>query len=1012
MAVRMAYFPRGGAEKPTNITKPLLPARPSTIGPIFDTENSTVPLSPFDPSIHEQVYAGPSQTGEAIQPDHPARSDSRYLYPSLAQNERLRLTLLWYHTRFIEQDEALLAKIDTLVKGLQQAIGWDYAIAGIMTESTYTRLATAHLPIARLPRREATCAHTINQAPGSVFMITDMSKDWRFEHSPHVEVGGLRSYAGTQLRLLADDGEEIALGSLCVTSDTPQPPLSQGQMDLIVRFAEIISSAIASHTRQRRLKEREAMRTLLPALQTQVDLDYEKNAVEVVRKAYPTARVSLQISTDGKLAVDGRPPFAFSNVHEGLWEDSQYIEETINNSNHTKLESAQTVRAVVARCGSSDKYLIVASTELHHVFDDFDAWYVSRSASIIADTLQRRLLRQALEARETFLRGMTHQLRTPIHGILGSVELLAEELTSRHFLDVECGGKSDASISASPSECLATIKNSGQELMTTVNNILKHNTWTDAFRQDRPRPYDLNQLEADILPEILAVLPPEQLGGISIDFRQDLADGRCIITTDVQMLKDCLQAIILNAAQAVLGSASGAVSVTIRSTLDFSWLIIDVVDNGRGIDLVNHNRIFEPYEKVDSHKPGAGLGLTLASKIAGILNGYVKLISSALGSGSHFRIELQNSDIAAPIGPYTKPILDLKSMPRKFVDVSCDNNHSHFIGHITEYLTRNGFQQTQISDAALIVTNASSNETISELHATNPKAAIIGCKQMNDLEQPVDEPFLITANGPLFTQRLDRMLHRADELYKNLSREVDKQHTKSMVTTSPLNTIDDETPQSPSIMNMAQLSFEDRSTMPRRSSISPLRALLVDDNTINLRVLQMFCHKRRIPYVTAEDGDLAYQQYKKAAEEKKPFTLVLMDLQMPRYDGIHATSMIRSYENEHCLARSSIFMVTGQDSAKDKASSRSAGADEFLVKPSPGMPQTLKNPPEADTFDGVFIPGGTAIGHNAMAMVRSEKIFGADADLFRPERFLDCSEEKKAEMERTIDMIFWIGDLL
>lgn len=66
-------------------------------------------------------------------------------------------------------------------------------------------------------------------------------------------------------------------------------------------------------------------------------------------------------------------------------------------------------------------------------------------------------------------------------------------------------------------------------------------------------------------------------------------------------------------------------------------------------------------------------------------------------------------------------------------------------------------------------------------------------------------------------------------------------------------------------------------------------------------------------------------------------------------------------------------------------------------------------PPEGDTFNGIFIPGGTAIGHNAMAMMRNEKIFGDDADLFRPERFLESSDEKKLDMERTIDLGFGTG---
>ena len=66
-------------------------------------------------------------------------------------------------------------------------------------------------------------------------------------------------------------------------------------------------------------------------------------------------------------------------------------------------------------------------------------------------------------------------------------------------------------------------------------------------------------------------------------------------------------------------------------------------------------------------------------------------------------------------------------------------------------------------------------------------------------------------------------------------------------------------------------------------------------------------------------------------------------------------------------------------------------------------------PPEGDIINGIFIPGGTAIGHNTLAMARKESIFGKDVDIFRPERFLECSEAQKIEMERTLDMAFGGG---
>ncbi|CAJ2501911.1 Uu.00g047640.m01.CDS01 [Anthostomella pinea] len=76
--------------------------------------------------------------------------------------------------------------------------------------------------------------------------------------------------------------------------------------------------------------------------------------------------------------------------------------------------------------------------------------------------------------------------------------------------------------------------------------------------------------------------------------------------------------------------------------------------------------------------------------------------------------------------------------------------------------------------------------------------------------------------------------------------------------------------------------------------------------------------------------------------------------------------------------------------------------------PAPGLyPKSV--PPEGDMIHGKFIPGGTAIGMNTAALVRSTELFGEDADLFRPERFLEADEATRAEMERNVELVFGYG---
>ena len=66
-------------------------------------------------------------------------------------------------------------------------------------------------------------------------------------------------------------------------------------------------------------------------------------------------------------------------------------------------------------------------------------------------------------------------------------------------------------------------------------------------------------------------------------------------------------------------------------------------------------------------------------------------------------------------------------------------------------------------------------------------------------------------------------------------------------------------------------------------------------------------------------------------------------------------------------------------------------------------------PPQGEVVQGKFIPGGTVVGMNVPYMLRSPELFGSDAGLFRPERWLEAPEAKRGEMERQVEMMFGHG---
>jgi cytochrome P450 len=70
----------------------------------------------------------------------------------------------------------------------------------------------------------------------------------------------------------------------------------------------------------------------------------------------------------------------------------------------------------------------------------------------------------------------------------------------------------------------------------------------------------------------------------------------------------------------------------------------------------------------------------------------------------------------------------------------------------------------------------------------------------------------------------------------------------------------------------------------------------------------------------------------------------------------------------------------------------------------------LKEVPKGgDVLNGVFIPGGAEIGYCAWGVHRSKDVFGEDADMFRPERWLEAEGEKLRVMNSTVELVFNYG---
>ncbi|KAL5439297.1 hypothetical protein PMIN07_001664 [Paraphaeosphaeria minitans] len=980
---RASFFPKADAAVLRTDYEPPSPStRPVEVGPILDPQNANKALDAWSAAITRDIYPSTTEIwGPAPIPDESLATTcivDRYLFPLLTRNERLRLTMLFYYTRGLVEDKELISRLQEKVHLAREAVGWEFAITGLLDHNTYTRIVTVGLPLAVLPRRESTCAHTVNQPPGETFNLANMADDWRFRASPHVEQGGLRAYAGVPLRFETEFGQEqhVAFGSLCIASNTEQPPLTKAEQMSLSRLADWIVADIVQSARARRQRERRKMMELLAVAQKQIDVDEDFEAVilDMLRKIYPAAVVSINTSIDDQLVLDGGTKVPVNQIEQGLWEDGEYLDYLIEQFNHLDPVAPQIVRAVAVHCASQriPTYLVVGSKDFRVVFDDVDSSFLHMAGEMLCRGWQNRALREALSAKDNFLRGITHQLRTPIHGILGSVELLAEELGARETTSQSSSSRRGSTTSSfngdhtDPNTYIRTIRSSARDLISTVNSLINLNRWTDIAQAERiVAPHHIHEIETTLLNEVLQPHLDEFLKRPSIMFKYHFPEDFDTLALDMRLFVDCIQPLITNAIQAAEG---GIVCVTTTVADENAVLVVDIEDTGKGIPSSDHESIFRAYEKVDTRTTGAGLGLTVASRLASIMNGVVTLVNSEIGKGSHFRATFDRS---AWLAAHRRTTITEDAL--LIFDAPTSSHMASLSSFYVRYLLHRGHSQSENNDGSISIFDHSTDFQHGQQspHLQPGRAAICLIPDstyhplMHDGDQIRRDENTLYVKGPFLSSILEQAWSQAHSIYveldalKNASMDVAPED--DIEDTEPAATSDDPssipTPlgstslaSRPTLLEIADTLAVSLKTVHLKtpSPVLPRQptkptTLIVDDNTINLRFLEMYCRRRGILHLTAKDGLKAVQAFRdhqtnaftsdSVATTGEPIALILMDLQMPNCDGVEATQQIRKLEEANGWLKTTIVIVTGQDSPQDRTLSKEAGADDFFVKP-------------------------------------------------------------------------------
>ncbi|MFO0661710.1 MAG: ATP-binding protein [Polyangiaceae bacterium] len=227
------------------------------------------------------------------------------------------------------------------------------------------------------------------------------------------------------------------------------------------------------------------------------------------------------------------------------------------------------------------------------------------------------------QARARFLAVLSHEMRTPLHGVLGFADVLLSEV--------------DGPLSASAREDVEIIRQSAENLRGLIDDILELSAIeTGNLRLER-RTHDLRVIGQRALKESSSLAVKKGLT-LTLD-----APAPVMADIDSRRIRQILVNLISNA---IKFTTEG--SVVVRVSQREGMGVIEVIDTGPGIQPNELALIFEEFKQVGditSQRKGTGLGLAIARRLARMHDGSLTA-SSELGHGACFRLELP----LAPIG--------------------------------------------------------------------------------------------------------------------------------------------------------------------------------------------------------------------------------------------------------------------------------------------------------------------------------------------------------------------------
>ena len=237
-------------------------------------------------------------------------------------------------------------------------------------------------------------------------------------------------------------------------------------------------------------------------------------------------------------------------------------------------------------------------------------------------TYQQRMMQTAEQAekikiKDQFLSQMSHELKTPIHGVMGSINLIDE-----HKLDGQ------------QLQHLQRAKTSAQYLLNMVNEILQFAELEKGQITYQKLPFNLIEICQQVL-EIVLPLSQQKNLDLNLNYRSTFPVGW---VGDQHKIRQVLINLLGNA---IKFTHQGEISLGLQQTSQ--GVRIEVADSGIGIEEDQTKLIFDPFTQVSSGTnrrfSGTGLGLTISQQFVVGMEGEIG-VESQTGQGSTFWVEL------------------------------------------------------------------------------------------------------------------------------------------------------------------------------------------------------------------------------------------------------------------------------------------------------------------------------------------------------------------------------------